>query len=1850
MVYSYNVHTSTPSCRCLSDPDFTCAATCAPVDGCVCANGTYLDDNDKCVTQDRCSCYYKGTVIPPGEVISKDGVMCTCKNGKISCIGSTTNEPSCFSPTVFFNCSEAAPGSTGSECQKSCNTLDMTSGLVSDGKGGCIEQSQCPCVHNSKSYQPGESINIDCNTCTCKDRKWECSTDLCHGTCTVYGDGHYITFDGKRYTFDGDCEYTLVRDNCGYSNNSGTFRVITENLPCGTTGTTCSKAIKLFLGTTELLLKDGDYEVIQRDAGNEIPYQISVMGIYMVIEAENGLILMWDQKTSIFIKISPTFKGKVCGLCGNYDGNANNDFTLRNQGVVNNALDFGNSWKESSSCPDASQIKNPCTFNPYRQAWAQKTVDPAPYYSACVRDACACDTGGDCECFCTAIAAYAEACNEAEVCVAWRTPKICPLFCDYYNPPDECEWHYKPCGAPCMKTCRNPEGKCSSQIPPLEGCYPKCPDNQPYFDEDTMKCVNKKSCGCYYKAKHYNNGDEVPSTENCQKCYCSSSEIECKTDDKDCTCLYNGVIYHQNETIYNTTDGYGHCITATCGKNGKIKRERYPCYTTLPPTTTVFDFSSTAVSTTHSHTPTTTTGPASSTCQKSCHWSVWYDITFPTPGPSGGDSETYKDIKAANYRICDQPSQIECRAEKYPNKSISEVGQKVECNVNLGLICKNDEQSGSFPLCLNYQIRVYCCDNQCTSPTTPPTTTTTTLPTTVTTTQPTTTPKTTSVSTTTGSPHCEDCSWTPWMNVDYPKYGPEGGDNETIKNIIKSGRYKVCENPAEVECQAVRFPGVPLSELHQNVTCSKSGLLCENKYQILICLDYEVRAKCCEPKECTSTTKPPKTTTTTTTTTTTPPTTTQTTPTTTTTTTPTTTVSTTLTTPTTTTITTTPTTTTTTTNTPTTTISTTLQTTTTTTTTTTKPTTTTTSTTTTVPATSSPTSTKPSGHHTTSCIPKCSWSEWMDFGPPTPGPKGGENVTIQTIHDTYHNVCSTPAEAECRAKLYPKFSLSELGQVVTCNAKDGLICVNENQGLQQQCFDYEIRVSCCEVPKGCPQTSPTTTSTTGTVTTTTPTSTRTTSPTTTPPTTTTTTTTTTPPTTTTSTTTTTPATSSPTSTKPPGHHTTSCIPKCSWSEWMDFGPPTPGPKGGENVTIQTIHDTYHNVCSTPAEAECRHGQTIPDGKCANFTCNDGIVTHEKVKCEDAPLPVCVNQHPAKLVKDDSGCCSVYKCQCICSGFGDPHYITFDGTYYPFQGNCSYVLVKEINPKYHFSVIIDNVFCDSEDGLSCPKSLTVYYKSFEIFMTQEIMNGTVINLIKVNNKIVKLPYQNKDFRVTDNGIESLLVIPEIEAQITFTGMMFFINLPWQMFHGNTEGQCGTCDNNRSDDCRLPNGTILSSCEAMAPYWNVSNDNSICPPPKPKPTPVPCKMAPICQNITNIFKECHELVPYQAFMEGCIFDVCNTNIEVFGCISLQMYAEQCALAGVCIDWRAATNGVCDYKCESPKVYKACELQIQETCDLRFNLKFISTPNTFSALDTVRWEGCYCPDGMSPLNPYTNTCVNSSCVCDTSLCPSDKPTCAPGFSLHVETKLCCPVYSCVAEPVCVFNDTVFRGCEYRPVSGKCCGECVQVNCVVTSGNTTQIIKPGVAVPKEKCNQCVCTDEVDLQTQLHKITCSPQPCQTHCQLGYEYQPIPDECCGKCVQNSCVFTYDNKNQVVKGTIVFVDCCPKCTCTLKNRACDLTRNFTYLESNGCRSAKRVEMTACEGSCVTSSFYSMADNTFEQSCSCCQEVSTSRKEAEFLCPDGSKFTRTYVYVEKCSCLKRECKVKEKPPAQQKQILQ
>ncbi|XP_015719309.1 mucin-5B-like [Coturnix japonica] len=714
--YSYTIDSCQPTCRSLSEPDVTCNIKFVPVDGCTCVNGTYMDESGKCVPANECPCYYRGSPIPLGEVVHENGLVCTCLQGRLNCIGAPDQIPVCEPPMFYLDCGNNTAGTTGAECQKSCQTLDMQcygtqcvsgcvcpSGLVLDGKGGCIPEEECPCIHNGAMYQPGEKINADCNTCVCKNRMWECTKKQCLGTCAVYGDGHYTTFDDKRFSFNGNCEYTLVQNHCGNSDTvNGTFQVITENIPCGSTGTTCSKSIKVFIEHYELILSEEHVSVIKRGQDAEVPFTVRYIGMYTVIDTTSGLILMWDKKTSIFIKLSPEFKGQICGLCGNYDGNGINDFTTRSLSVVENVLEFGNSWKVSSTCPDANFVKDPCSTNPYRKSWSEKQcsiinsdvfaachsqVEPAKYYQACVTDACACDTGGDCDCFCTAVAAYAQACNEVGVCIAWRTPSICPLFCDYYNPQGECEWHYKPCGASCMKTCKNPSGKCLHNLPGLEGCYPNCPPDKPYFHEDQMKCVSL--CDCYD-----NEDGKIYMRDKCQSCECTSEGLQCKFDDKACYCIYENNTYKYNELIYNTTDGSGWCFRATCDVNGTINRNIFACGITTPTTTFVF-------STTQPTTAMTTTTTAKTVCVKYiCEWSEWYDGT-----QLENEEETFQNIAEIGKSTCNDTRSIECRVHEHSDKTINYNNQKIQCNKTTELECNSKDNK-----CHNYQIRVLCCN------------------------------------------------------------------------------------------------------------------------------------------------------------------------------------------------------------------------------------------------------------------------------------------------------------------------------------------------------------------------------------------------------------------------------------------------------------------------------------------------------------------------------------------------------------------------------------------------------------------------------------------------------------------------------------------------------------------------------------------------------------------------------------------------------------------------------------------------------------------------------------------------------------------------------------------------------------------------------------------------------------------------------------------------------------------------------------------------------------------------------------------------------------------------------------
>lgn len=137
------------------------------------------------------------------------------------------------------------------------------------------------------------------------------------------------------------------------------------------------------------------------------------------------------------------------GLCGNFDGNSNNEFSSVQTA---NAQEFGNKWKTSAACPEMTTqytgSNHPCQVNSERNYWAEeqcgvimkgdlfeacrmRMANPSllqMFYENCRFDACGCDQGGDCECMCTAIASFAEECNKIGIYVKWRSNHLCRKF------------------------------------------------------------------------------------------------------------------------------------------------------------------------------------------------------------------------------------------------------------------------------------------------------------------------------------------------------------------------------------------------------------------------------------------------------------------------------------------------------------------------------------------------------------------------------------------------------------------------------------------------------------------------------------------------------------------------------------------------------------------------------------------------------------------------------------------------------------------------------------------------------------------------------------------------------------------------------------------------------------------------------------------------------------------------------------------------------------------------------------------------------------------------------------------------------------------------------------------------------------------------------------------------------------------------------------------------------------------------------------------------------------------------------------------------------------------------------
>uniref|UniRef100_A0A8C9SZP2 VWFD domain-containing protein n=1 Tax=Scleropages formosus TaxID=113540 RepID=A0A8C9SZP2_SCLFO len=436
--FEYNMQACNRTCRSLSEPDPTCEGVSDPVEGCGCPEGTYLSENSNCVPRIECSCYYGGKVF---------SALLLCFTIFVDCPVPKTYE---HCSELQRTCDALTKPMTGDKlCQSGCF---CPNGQYEDHYGNCVPHESCSCVSGEKTYKSGDVVEDNCKTCTCKGGKWTCSSQGCPGKCQVYGNGHYKTFDSKWYHFDGHCQYTLVEDACGRS--SGSFSITAESVPCCDAALTCARVIVINLkGEVTLTLEDMNVKenLLQpQSSENVILYSVYTFGLYIEISIPSmGLTVIWDKNTRLTIIADEMLKQKVCGLCGNFDDDETNDLQTRSLVQVTNALEFGNSWKTTTPpCLDAVNETFPCERFSYCAAWAEHRckalimdtftechgkVDPQYYLEACVKETCSCQFEGKFLGFCTAVAAYADACSRKGTCVNWRTPDLCRTYRSEHN-------------------------------------------------------------------------------------------------------------------------------------------------------------------------------------------------------------------------------------------------------------------------------------------------------------------------------------------------------------------------------------------------------------------------------------------------------------------------------------------------------------------------------------------------------------------------------------------------------------------------------------------------------------------------------------------------------------------------------------------------------------------------------------------------------------------------------------------------------------------------------------------------------------------------------------------------------------------------------------------------------------------------------------------------------------------------------------------------------------------------------------------------------------------------------------------------------------------------------------------------------------------------------------------------------------------------------------------------------------------------------------------------------------------------------------------------------------------------
>ncbi|XP_075925960.1 alpha-tectorin-like [Petromyzon marinus] len=475
---------------------------------------------------------------------------------------------SCPPTSVYSTVASACPASCGDgNAELGCGDPPREGCVCPAGriwdKDSCVLPSECGCTRNGKYYSVGDlymdgncSVQCTCrglDVASCQPYTHNATTSYCgvdvdgvHGshpkwaTCYVGGSIRFKTFDGYPYTYQGTQSLVLAKP-CG-SQSGEAWSVLVKSKPLLPlwTGSELLEVHVSVYGLTLKLFRSGSLLVDGMATG--VPFMYPSRDSPLLVVANSGSFLILDTAVALglqvhldlgagyaYVRVLTSYWGRVCGLCGNMNGDPVDDLRLPTGAVARDAASFGDAWAAAVDWNDgfkqgapraaevvvAARLLNDSCARLLGDAVLRRchgVVDVVPHYDNCVADR---PLEPAAPAACLALAAYAAVCALAGVPLwDWRASTLCLAPACPQNS------HHEACAVSCPPTCTDlqAEKNCVVKAPCLEGC--SCDFG---FVWSGGRCVLPEQCGCIDGARYYEVGSTFRNANCTSLCKCTPS-------------------------------------------------------------------------------------------------------------------------------------------------------------------------------------------------------------------------------------------------------------------------------------------------------------------------------------------------------------------------------------------------------------------------------------------------------------------------------------------------------------------------------------------------------------------------------------------------------------------------------------------------------------------------------------------------------------------------------------------------------------------------------------------------------------------------------------------------------------------------------------------------------------------------------------------------------------------------------------------------------------------------------------------------------------------------------------------------------------------------------------------------------------------------------------------------------------------------------------------------------------------------------------------------------------------------------------------------------------------------------